>query len=53
MSEKMRSGIDVQKLNDIVLPNDTATACLWKGFRWDNLPVVVCIIVAISSDLLT
>jgi hypothetical protein len=53
MSEKMRLGIDMQKLNNIVMPDDTATACLGKGFCWNNLPVVVGIGVAISGDLLT
>jgi len=52
MSEKMRVGINVEQLNSVVMPDDTTAACLWKGFRRDNLPVVVGIIVAVSCDLL-
>lgn len=53
MGKEMRVGVDVQKLNNVVVPNNTATACFGKGFRRNNLPMVVGIIVAISRDLLT
>lgn len=53
MSEKVRVGINVQKLDNVVIPDDTATTGLGKSFCWDNLPVVVGIIVSISRDLLT
>ena len=53
MGKKMRVGINVHKLNNIIVPNNTATACLGKGFCRNDLPVVVGIIVAITRDLLT
>ena len=53
VSKKMRFGIGVQELDDIVMPDDASTACLWKSFRWNDLPVVVGITVTISCNLLT
>ena len=53
MSKEMRLGVDVQKLDNIVVPNYTATACLGKSFGRNDLPMVVGIIVAITRDLLT
>lgn len=35
------------------MTDDAAAASLGKGLGWDDLPVVVGIIVTIASDLLT
>ena len=53
MCEQERLGVDVQKLNYVVVTNDTAATSLGECLRRDDLPVVVGIFVAITRDLLT
>jgi hypothetical protein len=43
----------MQKLDDIFVADNATTASLRKGFRGDDLPVVVDIIMSIASDLLS
>jgi hypothetical protein len=53
MGKEMSVGVHMQKLDDIVVSDDTATAGFWEGLGGNDLPVVVGVIVTISSHLLT
>ncbi len=53
MGKKMALGDNVKKLNDILVANDPPTPCLWESFRRNDLPKVICVIMSITSDLLS
>lgn len=53
MCEKQGLCVDVQQLDDIVVTDDTAATRLWECLGGNNLPLVVRVFVAVSSDLLT
>ena len=44
--------VNVEQLDNILMTDNTAATGLRQGFRWDNLPVVVRIVVPISCHLL-
>lgn len=53
MCQKMCLGVHVQELDDILVTNDAAATCLWESLGWDDLPLIVRVIVSITGDLLT
>lgn len=46
-------GVDVQKLNDVLVSDDTATTGFGEGLGRNDLPLIICVFVAVTSDLLT
>ena len=52
MGNEMGQRVNVEQLDNILMTDDTAATGLRQGFRWNNLPVVVRIVVPISSHLL-
>ena len=53
MRQKKSLRVDVQELDDVVVTNYTTTTSLWERLSRDDLPVVVRVLVAITSNLLT
>jgi len=52
MGKEVGQRVNVEQLDNILMTDDTAAAGFRQGFRWNNLPVVVRIVVPISSHLL-
>lgn len=52
MGEENSVGVDMKKLDEIVMLDDAATTSLGESFGRQNLPVVVGVIVAVPSHLL-
>jgi len=51
MGEEVALGARMEKLDDIFVANNTTTASFRKGFRWDDNPEVVGVIMGITSHL--
>jgi len=51
--KKEAVGVDVEKLDGIAVSDNTSTTSLGNGFGRDDLPIVVSVGMAVSSDLLT
>lgn len=52
MRKQKGLGVDVLQLNDVVVSDDPATTRFGDFLGRDDLPVVVCVIVGITGDLL-
>ncbi len=53
MCQKMGLGIDVEKLYNVVVTNNASVARFWQGLSWNDLPMIIGVIMRITSDLLT
>ena len=53
MSEEVRVGVNMKKLDNIAIANNTPPSGFRDSLGGNNLPKVVGIIVSITSDLLT
>lgn len=53
MSEEMRIGIHMQKLNNIVMSDNATTACFRERLCRNDLPMIVGVVVTVPSQLLT
>jgi len=53
VGKKVTLCIDVEELEYILVAHDTAASCFGQSFGGNNFPVVVGIVVAISSNLLS
>lgn len=53
VSKEICLGVDMEKLDNIFIAHDTATASFRESLGRDDCPVVVRIIVSVSSNLLT
>ena len=51
MGEEVALGARMEKLDDIVVANNTTTASFREGFCWDDNPEVVGVIMGITSHL--
>lgn len=52
MRRQQRLRVYMQKLNDIVVKHRPSWASRGKCFRRDDLPVIVCVVMTVTSDLL-
>ena len=53
MGHQVGLRVDVKKLDNVLMAHDAAATSLGESLGWDNLPVVVGVIVTVASDLLT
>jgi hypothetical protein len=53
VGKKVTLCIDMEKLEYILVAHDTAASCFRQSLGGNDFPVVICIIVAISSNLLS
>ncbi len=53
MGEENGIGIDVEKLNNVLLTDDSTPACVGDFSSGEDLPVIVGVVVGVASDLLT
>jgi len=53
MGHEERVGPSVKELDDIIMADDPSAASLWEGLGGDDDPVVVLILMGVTSDLLT
>ena len=53
MCQEISLSVHVQELDDVFMTDDTPTTCLRESLGWNDLPFVVCVVVSITSDLLT
>ncbi len=53
MRKKVCLGVDMQELDDILVSHNSSTTSGWECLGGDNLPVVVGVIMTITSHLLT
>ncbi len=52
MCQKKRLCVNVQKLDDVIVADNTTATSLWERLGGDDLPVVVRVLMAVASDLL-
>jgi len=53
VSEEVALGVHMKELDNIVIPDDAASASLRKGFGWNDFPEIIRVIVSITSHLLS
>jgi hypothetical protein len=53
VGKKVGLSIDVKQLDDIVVTNDATTSSFWKRFCWNDFPMIVGVVMAITGNLLT
>jgi len=52
MSKKVALSVNMKKLDNIFVADNSAAACLRKCLSGNDLPVVVSVIMAVTGDLL-
>lgn len=52
VGEQVGVGVDVEELNNILVPHNAAATGLRKGFSGDDTPVVVGVVMSITGNLL-
>ena len=53
MAKEIALSADMEQLNGILVADNASTSSLWKSLCGDNLPLVIEILVWVTSDLLT
>ena len=53
MCKEVALSVDMEKLDNIFVADNSATACLRERLGRNDLPVVISVIMAVTGDLLT